>query len=215
MNSICQCALKRLESINRRVYNPNILFDCGKPFVFGRQDTLQLIDYTRFTANMLSVHDWDKNTNDNYIKCAIDNLGNGGTIYIYFRNESSSDKMAEVFEKDLTRVREGQTSSETPEFVYELGQLLITSKLQLSEKNTQDGYTKYRVVRGAVDEHETALLINVVRGILSKQTGARKQIKLLGKTRNIYYTRAKNGRLIEMVTYKGELVPLKALKVIA
>jgi hypothetical protein len=124
--------------------------------------------------------------------------------------------MADVFKEDLTRVREGQTSNKTPEFVYELGQLLITSGLQLSEKKTQDGYTKYRVVRGAVDEPETALLINVVKGILStKQTGARKQIKLLGKTRNIYYTRAKNGRLIEMVTYKGELVPLKALKVIA
>jgi hypothetical protein len=197
------------------VYNPNILFDCGKPFVFGRQDTLQLIDYTRFTANMLRVHDWDKNTNDNYIQCAIDNLGNGGTIYIYFRN--SSDNMAEVFTKDLTRVREGQTSNETPEFVYELGQLLITSGLKLSEKKKEKGYIKYKLIKGTVDEPETALLINVVRGILSniKKAGARKQIKLLGKTRNIYYKRAKNGRLIEMVTYKGELVPLKALKVIA
>jgi hypothetical protein len=184
--------------------------------MFGRQDTLNNMGYNRCNANILRVCDWDTYTNDMYIKCAINHLDKGG-VYVCFTIDPTDLKdptdpidLKNIFEKDFSRRRDCQPSNNTPEFVYELGQLLITANLKLADKQIIfadkqiifadkqiiGNFIKYKIVPShseLINEHDTCLLKKIVSEILKvpQSGGHKKQIKLLGKTRNIHYIRAK------------------------
>jgi hypothetical protein len=216
--SISTCpSLRRIESIKCTNHCPGLLYDTNKKFAFGRMDTLKLLNINRCSKeyNLLQVYDevWDENLNTNYLQCAINSESE---IHIFFLNNNNLNNnlsdLEEIFENDLERKK---TTTCNTVFAYELAQFItcgykLTEKIDISTK-----IIRYTLKKDENTNQETEALKNVLQKLFpncNSLNGGKRKITILGRSRNIHYIRAKNGRITEYVKVNGILVKLKSIK---
>ena len=203
--------LRRIESIKEKTLCPGLFYNNEKPFAFGRLDTLKGLGITRTsqTYNTLQVDVWDEQSNTAYLQCA---MACKRDIHIFFGNKENKTALSDIFTSDLTR---DKTTECNTVFAHELAQFMISGYNLSDRLEESQNVLQYTLTKGSVFLQEDT---DTLKGVLTTlfpnlQLGAgKRKVTILGKTRNIHYIRAKNGRLVEYVKYEGNLVALRSLK---
>lgn len=211
--------LKRIESINKKTLCPGLFYNTEKPFAFGRSDTLKELGLDKISSgcNILKVDVWDEQDNTAYLQCAMES---GCKIYIYFLNKNKQLNLSQIFNDDLTRDKPSDVPDDSHTvFAYELAQFMMCGYVLIERTELATHYLRYTLTKNTDFAQEDTI---VLKGVLDqlfhqlteKLGGGKRKVTILGKTRNIHYIRAKNGRLVEYVRYKGNMVALRSLKMI-
>lgn len=220
------CCCRRISGIKNSPINYITCNRYLKPyFAFGRFDVTKRLQNT---YNILNAKNWCEDINDQFVNCAISNKA----IHLFFKVnlllDPNQQRVYKLMLYELTRDFNNQCSCSTlSQYAIELSQFLCTFEMQLSNPRLltlDDGsiVTYFTLIKESNDNYWG----NILRSVLEKITNSTCRAINSGggkKSNNIKLIKGKNriirkielgdhrGIYINMVVYKGLLIPVKRL----
>ena len=206
--------------INKKNSEPCLnINEKDREYAFARLETIDLLKKSLSNIIFLSeeVHTkWCTNTNDSFVRCALDSFDCGKNINIYIQSNDIDIDIDNCIKLDLIR---GCTLGCMSQLAIEIEQIKSCLQSYYVYLNTTPIIQSvYQIIITKKEINNDKNIKNITKQFQScniKTNGGafwKNKIKLLGRVRNIHIVKNEHGKNIKMVKYIGRLVPISFLK---